>query len=172
MSGSVRLHTCLSRFLFRYRITPHSTTGSPPTELLMHRNLRSTLNLLRPSVKPTVLISQARQKKAHDMHTKMRQFHLSDQVYVRTSRTPTWLKGFVCEILGPLSYRVQLEDGRVIWRHMDHIRLRTDTQLSTDSDEFNSIPSPTDPPFRPPPPDRPLPHRSERVRHPSDHYVP
>ena len=55
------------------------------------------------------------------------------------------------EILGPLSYSVQLEDGRVIQRHVDHIRLRTDTQLSTDSDEFDSIPSPADPLVRPRP---------------------
>ena len=84
----------------------------------------------------------------------MRQFHLSDRVCVRTnytSRTPTRLKGFVCGRLEPLSYGVQLEDDRVIWSHVDHIRLRTDTQLSTDSNEFDSIPSPTDPPVRPRP---------------------
>ena len=51
MSGSFPLHTCLSSYLFRYRITLHSTTASPPAELLMRRNLRSTLDLLRSSVK-------------------------------------------------------------------------------------------------------------------------
>ena len=36
----------LSRFLFHYRITPHTTTGVPPAELLMGRHLRSHLDLL------------------------------------------------------------------------------------------------------------------------------
>ena len=31
----------LSRFLFQYRTTPHSTTGVPPAELLMGRRLRT-----------------------------------------------------------------------------------------------------------------------------------
>ena len=31
----------LSKYLFNYRITPHSTTGIPPAELLMSHRLRS-----------------------------------------------------------------------------------------------------------------------------------
>ena len=34
----------LVRFLFSYRITPQSTTGVSPSELLMNRKLRSVLN--------------------------------------------------------------------------------------------------------------------------------
>ena len=40
----------LSRFLFSYRNTPHSTTGSTPVELLMGRRLRSTLDLIKPDL--------------------------------------------------------------------------------------------------------------------------
>ena len=36
----------LSRFLLKYRITPHSSTGVAPAELLMARSLRSRLDLL------------------------------------------------------------------------------------------------------------------------------
>ena len=35
------LETKLSRFLFQYRITPHTTTGQPPAQLLMGRCLHS-----------------------------------------------------------------------------------------------------------------------------------
>ena len=40
----------LARFLFSYRITPQSTTGVSPSELLMNRKLRSVLDLLKPNV--------------------------------------------------------------------------------------------------------------------------
>ena len=40
----------LARFLFQCRITPHTTTGRSPADLLMGRRLRSHLDLLRPNV--------------------------------------------------------------------------------------------------------------------------
>jgi len=46
--SAVDLDTQLAKFLFRYRITPHATTGVPPAELLMQRKPRSRLDLLRP----------------------------------------------------------------------------------------------------------------------------
>ena len=47
-SGTVE--TKVSRFLFKYRITPHSTTGISPAELIMGRPLRSHLALLQPDL--------------------------------------------------------------------------------------------------------------------------
>ena len=44
------LDTCLSRFLFNYRTTAHTTTGVSPADLMMNRKLRSPLDLLSPSV--------------------------------------------------------------------------------------------------------------------------
>ena len=41
----------LSRFLFHYRVTPQSTTGKAPAELMMGgRQLRSRLALVKPSL--------------------------------------------------------------------------------------------------------------------------
>ena len=37
----------------------------------------------------------------------------------------TWLKGNVSEIRGPMSFIIELEDGRLIRRHVDHILQRT-----------------------------------------------
>ena len=36
----------IARFLLRYRVTPHATTGLPPSELLMDRKLRTRLDLI------------------------------------------------------------------------------------------------------------------------------
>ena len=48
------LHTLLPRFLLRYRITPHSTTLRSPAMLFFGRSLRTTLDLMVPSVRNTV----------------------------------------------------------------------------------------------------------------------
>ena len=40
----------LSRVLFTYHIIPHSTTGVPPAQLLMGRNLKSRFDLPKPNL--------------------------------------------------------------------------------------------------------------------------
>ena len=45
---SVSLQRRVSRFLLRYRVTPHTTTQLSPAELMMGRKLRTRLDLLRP----------------------------------------------------------------------------------------------------------------------------
>ena len=40
----------LSKFLLNYRLTPHSTTGITPAELLLGRRPRSVLDLVRPDL--------------------------------------------------------------------------------------------------------------------------
>ena len=42
--------TTLPRFLLRYHITPHTTTRESPSVLLYGRQLRTRLDLYRPSV--------------------------------------------------------------------------------------------------------------------------
>ena len=56
------LETKLARFLFDYRITPHSTTGIAPAELLMHRQLKTRLHLIRPDVGVKVVAEQTKQE--------------------------------------------------------------------------------------------------------------
>ena len=43
------LKTKLLRFLLKCWITPHTTTGVPPSQLLMKRHLHSQLDLVRPN---------------------------------------------------------------------------------------------------------------------------
>ena len=51
----------MTRFLFKYRITPRATTGQDPSELMMGRQLRSCLDLEKPTLETRV---QKKKKKA------------------------------------------------------------------------------------------------------------
>ncbi|CAI5647636.1 unnamed protein product [Oreochromis niloticus] len=67
----------LCRFLFQYRITPHTTTGLSPAELLMGRKPRSHLDLLRSDVGAKVTQSQVelldgRRVRRHKDHVRAR----------------------------------------------------------------------------------------------------
>ena len=61
-TGEVSLDSQIQEFLFRYRITPHSTTGIPPAELLLGRRPRSRLDLLQPDIAGRVRQRQTDQK--------------------------------------------------------------------------------------------------------------
>ena len=121
--GSVQ--TKLSRFLLSYGTTPHSTTGVPPAELLMKRRLHTQLNQLVPSVADRVRNKQSQQKAAHDYHAKEREILEGQAVYAKDFRyKKAWIPGTVVEKTGPVSARVQLDNGTVIRRHQDHVRSR------------------------------------------------
>ena len=65
------IQTKLSRFLFKYRITPHSTTGQAPSELMFGRRLHTHFDNLHPDLNNKVRASQEKQKQAHDAHTRV-----------------------------------------------------------------------------------------------------
>ena len=106
------------QFLFRYRITPQSTTGRSPAELMFGRPLRSRLDLLFPDIQHRVVSQQEKQKAHHDQHCRHRQFNNGDYVYARNfTAGPAWIPGKI---------EVQLEDGRSVRRHIDHLLPRVD----------------------------------------------
>ena len=57
--GEGSIQNKISRFLLRYRTTPHSTTGVPPAELLMKRKLHTQLDRIFPSVADRVRSKQS-----------------------------------------------------------------------------------------------------------------
>ncbi|KAL5479657.1 hypothetical protein EMCRGX_G023208 [Ephydatia muelleri] len=96
------LETRLARFLFQYRLTPHSTTGQPPAELLMGR------------------------KTNYDQHVQSRTFQVGDEVYVVNHRgSLKWLPGVVVKLLGPLNLIVKVKGGQEAHNQIDHVCART-----------------------------------------------
>ncbi len=75
------LFRIVSRYLFKYRITPHTTTGVPPAELLMGRRLQSRLVLLYPELSQKVQSQQLKQKRSHDSTKTLRSFQVGDLVF-------------------------------------------------------------------------------------------
>lgn len=114
---------CLQNFLFRYRNTPHSTTGKTPAEMLLRCSPRTRLHLLRPDVASKVAEQQNRQKVYHDRSATLRTFQIGDRVLVRDFRdyNGKWAVGSIVRCTGPCSYKVQV--GSLVWkRHVDHLR--------------------------------------------------
>ena len=163
----------LSKFLLMYRLTPHSTTGIAPAEMLLGRRPRSVLDNLHPDPSDRVEHKQLKQKLSHDTSKLLRSFKVGQSVLAEnfTGKNPKWMPGTISDVTGPLSYKVSLSGGITVRRHIDSIR---DRQFTVDNDRplvptplmfpstaTVSTPSPRQPP---PPPQPPELRRSTRAR--------
>ena len=74
ISGDINFR--LAKVLLTYHISPQSTTGVSPSELLVGRRLRTRLDLLKPNTEATVEEKQLKQKCQHDSRAKDRTFEL------------------------------------------------------------------------------------------------
>ena len=133
----------LCRFLFTYRITLHATTGQSPAEFLFSRRPRSRLDLVHPDTAKKVRSQQDKQVQGRSQD-RARQLEQGQKVYVKNfGGGPTWLPGVVQDRTGPVSYRVQMEDGREIRRHVDHLRNRQEGETWGGGQTFVEGPSTT-----------------------------
>ena len=122
----------LARMLFHYRITPHSTTGISPSELLYGRRIRSHLDLIQPNLSSHVEAKQGAQNKHHDCHSRDCTFQIGDAVFVKNfGNGPNWLPGQIKKVCGPVSYGITLNDDWLFKRHIDHIQVRTVSDSNT-----------------------------------------
>ena len=112
----------VSRVLFHSHITPNSTTGLSPAELLQNRRLRSRLDLLKPNISSRVIDKQAKQQLYANTHSRDRIFVEGEAVYiVNFGSGPKWMPGRISTFVGNVSVKVTLSDGRTVTRHLDHI---------------------------------------------------
>lgn len=129
----------LARFLLQYRVTPHTTTGCSPAELMFGRKLRTRLDAIKPDVGKTVETKQSQQKEQHDRRSRERTLSVGNKVYVRNfGRGKPWMSGYLLRKSGPLSFMVKLSDGRVVRRHCNHLRERFAEQPVMESESDDS----------------------------------
>ena len=119
----------LDRFLFNYRLTPHSTTGVSPAELMFGRRLRSRLDLLWPadSVASRVSRKQLSQRRSHSGSSRSVDLSPGSPVMIRdyTPGGSKWSPSTVVSQTGPLSYKCSTPSGRVVKRHQDQVISRS-----------------------------------------------
>ena len=114
----------LNNFLISYRNARHSTTERTPAQLLIGRDLRSRLHLLKPNLRDTVLRNQTRQIQTRSTATE-REFGIGEHVMVRDYRPSSmskWRLATVKARIGPKTYYVEVGGGGVWKRHSDQIR--------------------------------------------------
>ena len=121
MSGD-SIDVNLARFLFSYRVTPHSTTGVSPSELMFGREIQTLFHLLQPDLFTKVSKKQEEQTKSFNRRAKDRQFYQGDYVYVRNfshRNSVPWIAGVIVKRIGNVSYMVRLENtDNVVKRDM------------------------------------------------------
>ena len=167
----------LDEFLFRYRITPHGTTGEKPCVLMLNRSLRTRLDLIRPSLRSDVMTQQAKSRKHKYL---MRKFQQGDPVMMKDysyRRDHPWSYAEVVKKTGPVSYNVQA-NGKVFRRHADQLaRTRIEEESQPPALDFygpqHLDQRPVAPQRPPPQPEKtpnqerpPSPRRSNRIRNP------
>ena len=131
----------LAECLFSYRSIAHATTNASPSELFLQRKLRTRFDLLKPNLKGIVEARQAAQKKHHDHHSKLRTLSVGSPVMVRDFRHANkWIPGTVARKLGPVTYHVNITDGKILKRHIDNLTRRLEPQLTApDADADTAI---------------------------------
>ena len=141
--GSMRSR--LAKTLFTYRLTPQTTTGISPGELLLGRRPRSRLDLLKPHTAERVERSQIKQKEQHDSKSRERKLNVGDNVFVKNyHHGDKWLPGVIQKKTGPVSFVVKLTDGRVRRCHQDQLRRRSvEVHMDSSVDSEVSV-SPTE----------------------------
>ena len=114
----------LAQVLFQYRLTPQTTTGISPSELLLGRRPRSRLDMLKPHAAERVEKRQSQQKQQHDLRSRERHMEVGTNVFVLNYQGNRWLPGVIEQKTGPVSFKVRLDDGW-IRRHQDQARNRS-----------------------------------------------
>ncbi|KAF0712303.1 Uncharacterized protein FWK35_00035850, partial [Aphis craccivora] len=137
----------LSKFLFQYRNTPHTTTKETPTKILLGKSVRFIFDLLKPQTDDIVLGKQITQIQNSGRRDAI--FDLNEKVLIRDYRSPSskWKTAIVTKILGTRNYHVTTDENHVWKRHVDQmlkIKKSNHEQISNaniDSNR-NSIKSP------------------------------
>ncbi|GBP97204.1 Uncharacterized protein K02A2.6 [Eumeta japonica] len=108
----IQLHIKVREILFRYRATP-LTNGQSPAKLYLGRDFRIKLNALRPAkLSKSILINPV-----------VRHLRVGDRVQVRwyDQNKTVWMLGTIKAKFGRLHYRVELDNGYELKRHINQL---------------------------------------------------
>jgi hypothetical protein len=112
----------LDKFLFKYRITPHCTTGIAPTELMLGRKVRTVFDLIKPITAIKVKVTE-KQKENYSKGKRMQWDILpNENVTIRNyGQGPKWVPAIIEKQTGPVTYKCKTENGTTTLRHKEQI---------------------------------------------------
>ena len=115
----------IDQFVFKYRNTPHITTGVSPSELTFGRKVRTIFDLLKPrEIKDRILHKQQLQKMYRDPKIP-RKFEVDShkKVFVKdfSNNKNKWAPATIIQQTGPLSYKCATEDNKIVKRHQSQM---------------------------------------------------
>ena len=94
---------------------------------------------LKPKLSETVRPKVQAQKRNHDLKTRLRVFEKDNSVYVKDfPNSKKWVPGKLIEGRGPLSYLIELNDGRKLRCHVDLILSKYTWTISSEGGDSNT----------------------------------
>ena len=129
------IQTKLDRLLYKYRITPHSTTGQTPAQMMFNRELRTPFHLLQPESMSSEKVNNRKdvsEKKGvpllsqNQVSKKTRTLQEGALVWARNfSQGEKWIPGVVERKLGKVTYEISFQGTKENSnRHIDHLKER------------------------------------------------
>ena len=108
----------ISIFIFCYRLTPHTTKGVAPAELLRPH---SYLDLVKPDLRQQVQSKQMVQITNSGGRLE-KNFEVGTDVLAENfGAGKCWLTVTIVHSCGPKSYKIELNDGRIMRRYVNQI---------------------------------------------------
>lgn len=126
----------IPNLLLALRNTPCTTTNKTPAELLMKRRLRTLLDTIHPDCLQAKRIEE---QIINNSEKKTRETNPGQQIMYRnySNTGPRWLPGIISKKTGPLSYKIETNDGKIINGHIDQIIRKTSATTQTDEEGHN-----------------------------------
>ena len=131
----------MANFLLAYRTTPQTTTGKTPVILLIGRNIRTRLDVLKPNIKKRLEEKQQDQQ-LRSSHSPTRKLDVGQTVVARDYRgVNRWVPGVITSHSGPFSYEDRVAPNTVWRRHIDQLRESAIT-VNPNTDDTATQPNP------------------------------
>lgn len=119
IDAKMNIEIAVSRLLFAQHITPSTTTGRSPAELLFNRQLKNFFDKIHPHYLTTTKTDEKKPS---------RSFNDGQDVWVRNYASgQKWIPGSIISKTGPVSYTVSIDAGKQVKRHLDQLRHREST---------------------------------------------
>ncbi|XP_054277868.1 uncharacterized protein K02A2.6-like [Macrosteles quadrilineatus] len=126
------LEADLNNFLFKYRLTPHITSGMSPSELFLGRQLRCILDLVQPQKGSQIKTEEEENKEDKTKEkenkegatTSLKNFKINEPVFWAETRNGNvvWKPGVILKKLGRNVWKVEGNNRRIFKKHADQLK--------------------------------------------------